>query len=218
MVRLPPAVRKVLVAEGSATRSLDPFSGDHGAILGKPRIGGGQDLGHDLFRLLRLFVAFAFFLGHLRDPLCRVSTRPMPGDRCPRSGASGAARSAAEVGACGKKMGVRAGEGKGVRGGGPQARENSPVDPSSGKRSPGSFSDPRRSAPNARSASGGPGCRCSRHLFRPGCSRATIGCKADRDRTDGALGVRPSSRPPRGGGSGAVRFALGKSDGVRVFG
>lgn len=50
------------------------------------------------------------------------------GGRCPRSGASGAARSAAEVGACREKMGVCAGEGKGVRGGGPEARENSPVD------------------------------------------------------------------------------------------
>ncbi len=44
-------------------------------------------------------------------------------------------------------------------------------------------------------------------------THATLGCKADRARTDGALGVRHVSRPPRGGGSGAVRFAFGKSDG-----
>ena len=71
---------------------------------------------------------------------------------------------------------------------------NGPVDPSSGQRSPGSFSDPRRPAPNARSASGGPGCRCSRPLFCPLCRIPPIGCKADRDRTDGALGVRPLPR------------------------
>jgi hypothetical protein len=46
----------------------------------------------------------------------------------------------------------------------------------------------------------------------------TPGCKADRARTDGALGVRSQSRPPRGGGSGAVSFALGKSDGEGASG
>ncbi len=69
----------------------------------------------------------------------------------------------------------------------------------------------------------------ARERFRgPGVYEAAFvrnpksGCKADRARTDGALRVRPVSRPPRGGGTGAVRFAWGKSDGenracLRIF-
>ena len=57
------------------------------------------------------------------------------------------------------------------------------------KRSSGAFL-----VPNARAHLRGPGCRCSRPLFCPLCRIPPMGCKADRDRTDGALGVRPLPR------------------------
>lgn len=49
---------------------FDLLARNGGAVLGLPRVRGGQHLGGFLLRLLGLFVAFVLFLGHFTLPVC----------------------------------------------------------------------------------------------------------------------------------------------------
>lgn len=114
------------VALRPCSRGLfDLFARDDHAVLAKPGVRGGQHFGGILLGLLGLFVAFASDLGHRKVPC-------LPGGGCRQRLTGVSARHQGRTACAGTEpVGERWLPGGGnarVSGGGPVARENSPVD------------------------------------------------------------------------------------------
>ena len=100
-------------AWGGCPALFDLLAGDHCAILGLARIGGGENLGHFLLRLLGFFVAFVFSFGHLAS-FPTGNPRRLPGGSLPLAakGIRGAKRAEPVEGRWAFAGGMARGEGR----------------------------------------------------------------------------------------------------------